>query len=915
MRKKVIRWLGILTALIPIFYLVVGFFVLPLLIKLIALGIVNDKIVGQWGIGRIGLNPITFSASINDLKLDSESGERIFELDRVSVNVDPFAYLFAKEIRLRKLTIQGIDLNVLISENGSINVLDAVALNEPVVPETEEEFSEIPRSSDALQIPDFWIGLLSIDDIQISLKDLSRGIPFEKRIEAVNFLTKDVRNDPDLLNHFSLYVKTDGAEEIRLESDFQFNPLTIEADLDINQIRLADYSSFVEELSDVTIDDGLLSFRCNLVAKPLDTPLTASLRKGEFVVETFQTTLVAENSVQLGFEKFGVGPISLDATMPSEGSPTLKAALNLQLQGLQSQWLGQKDTLLGMETFVIDALEFELDPLSLRINQIELIAPEVSVERESDGQLKLLSLAASPPPTGSDVNVEATNDESTTAAAVTEENPIEAVQGNTETPQLPDVLIGSFRITEGIVNVTDSSVSPAADFSMTPIDLMVQNISLDPSQITDAVLSIVVDDLGEIKLDSKIVLADPTHSANLNGTIDGIPLKTFSSFASSAIGYEISDGFFSGSIKCTVDSNQLDASNEIAVETIRFGKIDPQFNGTPPPVKMAVAMLENSKGIISLDVPISGALDDPNFSILGVVSDVFRKILKNAATAPFRLATGVTGGLLSKGLSAVGIDGEKDHSIIQFYPGSDTMLAESEASLEVISELIKDRPKIALGVTGSVDPNKDVAAYSEALLDELLLKVEGSSRTEKIDQLYALLLDPESAQERALGEKVEEKAENKMQPLFRKQEQSQPQERKLSKKDGYYLASESEVRTTRQGSFYLAGERRKAFMRPIVKVEPKVKNGEVAEQIEESTALPSETELTISEKKAAILEAKYGARIQVKDLAKKRVEFIVAQLVENYSVQASRLHIDETMARKGANVIFSIKTISETKND
>ena len=790
-------------------------------------------------------------------------------------------------------------------------MLDALVLKEPAIQEAEDEVSEENLTAEPFQIPDFWIGVVSIDDIQVSLKDLSRATPFEKRIEAVNFLMKDVRNDPELLNHFSLFVKTDGAEEIRVESDFQFNPLTIEVNLDINQIRLADYSPFVEELSDASISDGLLSFRCNLVAKPLDTPLTASLREGELVVETFQTTFVAENGVQLGFEKFAVYPISFDATVPSEGSPKVKAALNLRLKGLKSHWLNQKDTLLGMDTFSLNALEFELDPLSLRIKEIELIAPEISVEREPDGQFKLLSLAGSQPPTGSDVNIEAASDESTTTAAASEEKTIEEAQENTEAPQFPDVLIGIFQITEGIVNVSDKSVSPTADFSMTPIDLTVQNISLDPTQITDAVLSIVVDDLGEIKLDTKVLLADPSRMTNLNCKIDGIPLKTFSSFASSAIGYEISDGFFSGAIKCTIDSNQLDASNEIAVETIRFGKIDPQFEGTPPPVKMAVAMLEDSKGMISLDVPISGALNDPNFSILGVVSDVFGKILKNVVTAPFRLATGVTGGLLSKGLSAVGIDGEKDHSIIQFQPGSDTMLVESEASLEVISKMIKNRPGIALGVTGSVDPDKDVAAYSEALLDELLLDVEGRSRTEKIDHLYALLLDPKSVQESALGEGVEEKAETKPEPLVQKQNQNQ--EKKLSKKDGYYLASEGDVRTTGQESFYLSGEKRKAFMRPMVKVEPKVKSGKIAEQPEEPTALPSETELTISEKKKAILAHQYGERIQIKDLAKKRVEFVVAQLVENYSVEASRLLIDETVARKGANVIFSIKTISETK--
>jgi len=55
------------------------------------------------------------------------------------------------------------------------------------------------------------------------------------------------------------------------------------------------------------------------------------------------------------------------------------------------------------------------------------------------------------------------------------------------------------------------------------------------------------------------------------------------------------------------------------------------------PVKFATSLLKDRNGVISLDVPVGGTLDDPTFRIGPIVWQVIKNIIVKAVTAPFAL--------------------------------------------------------------------------------------------------------------------------------------------------------------------------------------------------------------------------------------------------------------------------------------
>ena len=81
---------------------------------------------------------------------------------------------------------------------------------------------------------------------------------------------------------------------------------------------------------------------------------------------------------------------------------------------------------------------------------------------------------------------------------------------------------------------------------------------------------------------------------------------------------------------------QLTASNRIVLNQLAFGDKD-ETSTASLPVKLAVALLTDRNGIIDLDLPVSGSINDPQFSLGGVIWKVITNLVAKAVTAPFSL--------------------------------------------------------------------------------------------------------------------------------------------------------------------------------------------------------------------------------------------------------------------------------------
>src|SRR4029079_3970036 len=113
------------------------------------------------------------------------------------------------------------------------------------------------------------------------------------------------------------------------------------------------------------------------------------------------------------------------------------------------------------------------------------------------------------------------------------------------------------------------------------------------------------------------------------------------------------------------------------------------------PLQLAIAILKDSDGRIDLGLPISGNINDPQFSYGAIIGKAIGTLLTKIVTAPFR-ALG----------SLLGISGEKLEAI-DFDPGSDKLLPPEREKLKQVAQLLAKRPQLNLSVPG---PYSEAAA-------------------------------------------------------------------------------------------------------------------------------------------------------------------------------------------------------------
>ena len=206
-------------------------------------------------------------------------------------------------------------------------------------------------------------------------------------------------------------------------------------------------------------------------------------------------------------------------------------------------------------------------------------------------------------------------------------------------------------------------------------------------------------------------LAKPL-ALDINGKVRDLELPPLSPYAVKYSGYGIQRGKLSVDVKYLVQpEGRLTASNKLILNQLSFGD---RVEGASAslPVKLAVALLADRHGVIDLDLPISGSLNDPQFSLAAIIGKVIINVIGKAITAPFSLLAKAFGGGSGSGGDELGSVG--------FAAGSAQLAPEAKAGLDQVAKALMDRPALQLTVVGTSSLDAEGAAFKRARLDDML---------------------------------------------------------------------------------------------------------------------------------------------------------------------------------------------------
>ncbi|WP_168224804.1 DUF748 domain-containing protein [Rhodoferax aquaticus] len=313
------------------------------------------------------------------------------------------------------------------------------------------------------------------------------------------------------------------------------------------------------------------------------------------------------------------------------------------------------------------------------------------------------------------------------------------------------VRMGPVRLVNGKVYFSDRFIQPnySADlseltgslsgFSSRPVNGQVQLADLDVRGRAEGTASLAI--TGKVN-----PLAKPL-ALDIKGRVRDLELPPLSPYAIKYAGYGIERGKLSVDVSYTVQPDgQLTANNNIVLNQLVFGdKVDGAPNSLP--VKLAVALLADRHGVIDIDLPISGSLNDPQFKLGAVVWKVITNLVVKAVTSPFTLLSKAFGGGAGDELSAV-----------PFAPGSAELGAQAKEGLDKVAKALVDRPSLAINVVGLANLEAEREAIkSQRLVD--MLKAEKRRRAAVAGQDVAQVEAVSEAESAALLKEVYRRAD------------------------------------------------------------------------------------------------------------------------------------------------------------
>ena len=426
---------------------------------------------------------------------------------------------------------------------------------------------------------------------------------------------------------------------------------------------------------------------------------------------------------------------SLDFALPANAAPRLSWKGNASIAdfGAVSKEAGTE--LLRWKALAFDQIHFDSAPLKVDVGSIALGDFYARVILSAEGRLNLRDLLVDRSEPGKPQGAPAAEPAAPSAAPGVAPGPAAA-------PSPPrDLRVGGVRLVNGNIDFSDFFIKPNYSANLTGMNGQISQIT--PGQAGDIDLRGRIDRTGNVAILGKVnPLADPLF-LDLKADASDIDLPRLSPYSGKYVGYGIDKGKLSAKVAYKVENRQLSAENNVVLDQLTFGDKVDSPDALKLPVLFAVSLLKDRNGVIDVDLPISGSLDDPKFSVGGLVLRIIVNLIVKVVTAPFALIANLAGASGAE-LSWIG-----------FGTGAATLDAGAQRKLEAIAKALIDRPGLKLDLAGRADPAADRDALRKLALEravkaqKLRETVSGGTDSAAIDQVKIESQEYEKYLERA----------------------------------------------------------------------------------------------------------------------------------------------------------------------
>ncbi len=411
------------------------------------------------------------------------------------------------------------------------------------------------------------------------------------------------------------------------------------------------------------------------------TPATLA-GKGSFNLTKIPVALASAYVADLANIDIPTGSLSGKMTWRLDPKAGDQLGGTLRLDGLRITEGKSKNEIAGLKSLEVRDLAVRMKPLNVTIQEVNLIEPRGAFLIDDKGGTTVTRITPK-------------------AGAKPAAKPAPAAQA--PAPSEPLTLdIASISLKQGRFSFADKTLSPQFESVISPVDLLVGGFSLDPSKRTELDLTAIIDGSAPVTMKGWVSPMKDPFEANSTVTLRNLDLVALSPYSSKFIAYPVTRGQLDWDMKVSTEASNLAMGNAIKARQLELGEKVASPDAADVPVKLGLALLRDMSGDVSINLPVRGDLNDPQFNIGGIVMQAFLGLIVKAITSPFSLLA-----------SLVPDGGDRDMSKIPFPAGLSTPAPETLTALQALAGILSQRPELKIAIVGHAAPEADRTAMEE----------------------------------------------------------------------------------------------------------------------------------------------------------------------------------------------------------
>jgi len=274
----------------------------------------------------------------------------------------------------------------------------------------------------------------------------------------------------------------------------------------------------------------------------------------------------------------------------------------------------------------------------------------------------------------------------------------------TEQTEPMAIRIGGISINDGSANFSDLSLRPPFITAVQELNGEIGTIDNREQLPASVDVKGKVDRYAPVSIKGKLTPFDPLQSLDIATSFRQVELTTLSPYSGKFAGYRIRKGRLDLDLHYRIQQGQLNAENKVVLQQLQLGEQVDSPEAVDLPVRLAVALLKDSRGTISLELPVQGNLNNPQFDVMPIVWQTLRNLITRAVKAPFKFLAGLAGG------------DQDDLSQVLFAPGNSDLDQQARGNLDTLARALQERPVLRLEVEGQSSPQADGPLLAEQWL-------------------------------------------------------------------------------------------------------------------------------------------------------------------------------------------------------